>query len=355
MRSSPREGADARQTVPSKRPSEREMSSAKRIAASLPRYLAFVEYDGARFRGFQRQRGLLTVQGSLDEALELFAGGRERGTIESVGSSRTDAGVHATRNSVHFDVARETKNGAREAYDAESVRKGLNFHLHALQRAMKVTECVRVDEMNPTFHARHDAIRRRYRYEILVGERDDGGSIFDREGAWYVRSVERAARGSKPTSSKRFTTCEERLDVDAMRRAASVLTGTHDFSSFRSLGCQASSPVRTISSIDVRERATDWPAPEARGTKQEVSVRVEAPSFLYHQVRLLVGALKAVGAGDLTVDDVRAILDAKDVARAPQMAPAHGLYLTDVGYEVGYASRAPFSRPDDEAHRNPTT
>jgi tRNA pseudouridine38-40 synthase len=129
-----------------------------------------------------------------------------------------------------------------------------------------------------------------------------------------------------------------------MRAAARVLVGTHDFSSFRANGCQSSSPVRTVTRIDVRETPTNWPAPDARGVSQKISVDVAAPSFLYHQVRLIVGALKAVGAGDITVDDVRAILDAKDVAKCPQMAPACGLYLADVHYLDAYAVRPSYAR-----------
>ena len=83
---------------------------------------------------------------------------------------------------------------------------------------------------------------------------------------------------------------------------------------------------------------------QARGVKQRISVRVAAPSFLYHQVRLIVGALKAVGADDLTVDDVQKLLDAKDVSQAPPMAPAYGLYLSDVRYMDDYQTRPSYER-----------
>jgi len=102
--------------------------------------------------------------------------------------------------------------------------------------------------------------------------------------------------------------------------------------------------MRSITSIDVIEEKTEWPAVQARGVKQRIAVRVDAPSFLYHQVRLIVGALKAVGAGDLTVDDVQKLLDAKDVSRAPPMAPACGLYLTDVRYMDDYQTRPSYTR-----------
>ena len=248
-----------------------EMVASKRIAAAVPRYLAFLEYDGARFRGFQRQCGVAaTVQGALDEALTAFTGAR--GAIECVGSSRTDVGVHALRNSAHFDCARTTKDGTTvEPHDGASVRRGVNYHLKKLGAAVRVTECVRVDLVNPKFHARHDAVARRYRYDILVGERDDGGSLFDAERAWYVRAVSKGERGDKVRSARRYQTCDGRLNVDAMRDAAAALTGTHDFSSFRANGCQASSPVRTVTSIDVKERA--------HGVARRGGARDEAKDF----------------------------------------------------------------------------
>ena len=173
--------------------------------------------------------------------------------------------------------------------------------------------------------------------------------MFDAERAWYVRAVNNSERGDKVKSVRRYQTCDGRLNVDAMRDAAAALTGTHDFSSFRANGCQASSPVRTLTSIDVKEELTEWPAAEARGTKQKISIAVAAPSFLYHHVRLLAGALKAVGANDLTVKDVQELLEAKDVARAPQMAPAHGLYLADVAYLENYAVRPAYGARDEDA------
>jgi len=334
-------------------------SASRRVLARLPRYLAFIEYDGNAAHGFQRQANtsLRTVQGALDGALTRFNG--NRGDVECVGSSRTDVGVHALRNSVHFDLSgggsrkKNEESGEGTAHDATTVRNGVNFHLRKMScDFVRVTECVRVDEMNAEFHARHDAVGRRYAYEILVGPRsDEGGSIFDRGRAWYVRTVGEGRRngpklardGELRSLRAGFGTCEKRLDVEAMRMAARALMGTHDFSSFRANGCQASSPVRTVDSIEVFERETEWPASEARGARQRISIAVEAPSFLYHQVRLLVGTLKAVGAGDLSVDDVDALLEAKNVLKAPPMAPACGLYLADVRYLKNYAKRPSFA------------
>ena len=328
------------------------MRASRRVAATLPRYLTFFEYDGSALHGFQRQSdaAVRTVQAALDDALTRFTG--SRGPVTCVGSSRTDAGVHATRNSAHFDVGRAGEDGRTIAYDETSVRRGLNYHLKQLGAAVRVTECVRVDELNPTFHARHDAVSRLYEYKLSVGDRDDGGSLFDHQRAWYVQVIGSSRGEGKPLSRDGkvrtlragFATCEDALRVDAMRRAAEILVGEHDFSSFRANGCQASSPIRSINRIDVVEETTEWPEVQARGVKQRISVRVDAPSFLYHQVRLIVGALKAVGADDLTVDDVQKLLDAKDVSQAPPMAPAYGLYLSDVRYMDDYQTRPSYER-----------
>jgi tRNA pseudouridine38-40 synthase len=165
---------------------------------------------------------------------------------------------------------------------------------------------------------------------------------------------------------------DEPLDVDTMRRAADVLIGAHDFSSFRASGCQAKSATRTVDAIEVVNddaftnafdpeatrlgRAWDddfseveivddeGPLADADAKKNQsakqknavsssVAITARAPSFLYHQVRLMVGTLVAVGVGDMTPADVKALLEKKDVSQAPTMAPACGLYLARVHYD----------------------
>ena len=350
--------------TPEERATHIEMLKSRRAVAQLPRYVAFLEYDGTHTHGFQRQANaaLNTVQGAVDKALAAFTGGRL--DVQCTGSSRTDVGVHALRNAVHFDIARTRDDSdVVEPYGLDNIHHGLNYHLRKLNVPVRVVECVRVDELNPAFHARHDATARTYAYEIIVGK-NKHESLFDRDRAWYLTndgqgrataSVAAAVATTKNAEAERarrlkagFGSCDGALNVDAMRRAARVLVGTHDFSSFRANGCQASSPVRTVTRIEVRETPTYWPAPYARGATQKVSIDVAAPSFLYHQVRLLVGALKAVGAGDINVDDVREILDAKDVSRCPQMAPACGLYLADVEYLDGFAVRPSYAKLDGE-------
>jgi len=331
------------------------MRSSSRSIARAPRYLAWLEYDGAALHGFQRQAdgASPTAQGAFDSALRAFAG--DRADVRSVGSSRTDVGVHALRNAVHFDLLRFASLRERsDAADARRVRLGLNSHLSRINNAVNVVECVRVDDMNPEFHARHDAIERKYAYDIVVGDARRA-SVFDRGRAWYVTRDRRPRFGFVDTVDGRwrmrssrpgFWTCGDALDVGAMRDAAREFVGALDFSSFRAKGCQSTSALRSVTSVEVYETHAMYPSSVSLEVEQRIRVAVAAPSFLYHQVRLIVGALKAVGAGDIAPRDVREILNARDPSLAPQLAPACGLYLTDVSYLPGYASRPPFASVD---------
>lgn len=167
---------------------------------------------------------------------------------------------------------------------------------------------------------------RRYFYRLFSG--NEPLSTFEKDRAWHV---------------------PEKLDLIAMQQACQVLVGCHDFSSFRAAACQAKSPVRTLDELTVTEVASSPYFPS--GLKRELNgetdqgfgsrkghrcfvVTARARSFLYHQVRLLVGVLKSVGVGDLTTIDVEQILKAKDVSAASPMAPACGLYLGHVKYDL---------------------
>jgi len=211
----------------------------------------------------------------------------------------------------------------------------------------------------PDFHARYKALERTYHYRLLSGP--ESTSVFEKSSAWHI---------------------SEDLDIQAMKKACSILVGHHDFSSFRAAGCQANSPMRTLDELTVTEvfpfmffpssiersemelsdgslvysrtLALESSEKESDGScsssgKSETENRKEfgsrlrhhcfvvtarARSFLYHQVRLMVGLLKSVGTGDLTTADVERILNAKTVTAAPPMAPACGLYLANVKYDL---------------------
>jgi tRNA pseudouridine38-40 synthase len=338
-------------------------------APSLPaRYLLRVQYDGTNFHGFQRQAKARTVQGCVEDALSRFVGGKsekvdeaDTGVSRSVGvlthgSSRTDAGVHALDATLHVDLERVSKRKPNQTPKPFTARTVMSAANHFLKRAghadVRVWACVRVDPEK--FHARYSATARTYTYRIKVSSSHKPPGVFEKGKVWHVVR-------------------DEPLDVDTMRRAADMLIGAHDFSSFRASGCQAKSATRTVDAIEVvnDDAFTNAFDPEAtrlgrawdddlseveivddegpladanlakknQSAKQKnavsssVAITARAPSFLYHQVRLMVGTLVAVGVGDMTPADVKALLEKKDVSQAPTMAPACGLYLARVHYD----------------------
>ena len=245
----------------------------------MPRYRLTLEYDGAPFVGWQVQANGLSVQGALEAALLALCGE----PVVAHGAGRTDAGVHASGQVAHVDLPRE--------WDGYKLREALNAHLVPHPVAVLAAEPVADD-----FDARHSAAMRHYLYR-LINRR--APPTLERGRAWHVK---------------------RRLDAGAMREAARVLIGRHDFSTFRDSQCQANSPVRTLTSFDVEQRG------------DLIEMRLSALSFLHRQVRSMVGSLEHVGAGAWTSGDLRDALDAADRRRCGQVAPAHGLYLARVDY-----------------------
>jgi len=245
----------------------------------MPRYRLLVEYDGRPYHGFQAQAALPSVQGSLEAAIKKFCGEALR--VHAAG--RTDTGVHATGQVVHVDLAKD--------WPAETVRNAVNFHLIPEPIAVLAAEVAEGD-----WHSRFSATGRRYRYRILNRM---SPPALDQGRVWHVK---------KP------------LDAAAMHAAAQVLVGHHDFTTFRDLGCQAKSPMKTL---DV---AT------ARRDGEEVILEFASRSFLHRQVRSMTGTLAEVGVGRWTTADVEAALAAKDRKACGPVAPAEGLYLTGVSY-----------------------
>ena len=245
----------------------------------MPRYRLLLEYDGRPYVGWQRQENGLSVQEVLEGAI--FALSSER--VETVAAGRTDAGVHALGQVVHFDLARE--------FPPETVRDALNFHMKPHPVAVREAALAPTD-----FHARFSAKSRSYVYRI-ANRRARLALDFGRK--WWVPAP---------------------LDADAMAEAAKVLVGRHDFTTFRAALCQAQSPVKTLDVLTA-ERAGE-----------DIVISARARSFLHHQVRNMVGTLRLVGEGKWTAADVRSALDARDRAKGGPTAPACGLYLVEVGY-----------------------
>ncbi|KAM0016391.1 putative tRNA pseudouridine(38-40) synthase [Helianthus debilis subsp. tardiflorus] len=333
---------------PDSEPEERETSTTmgQNPRATIQRYLIAIEYFGTRFSGAQQQApNCRTVVGVLQSAFHKFIGQ----PVSIFCSSRTDAGVHALSNVCHVDVERISKRKPGEVlppHEPSVVKKAVNHFLQKNEGDIMITDvrCVAAD-----FHARYKAQERTYFYRLLSGP--EHPSTFEKDRAWHV---------------------PEELDLQAMQKACKALVGLHDFTSFRASGCQAKSPIRNLDELNVIEVLTSpyFPSATERETQNLVGqalsesngglscsnqnraieesnlgfgmrrrhrcfvVTARARSFLYHQVRLLVGALKSVGTGDLTVSDVERILEAKNVTANGPMAPACGLYLAHVKYDL---------------------
>lgn len=245
----------------------------------MPRYKAIVEYDGTGFVGWQRQENGPSVQAVVEQALFHFCG--ERITVFAAG--RTDSGVHALGQVIHFDLERD--------YAADTVMGAINYHARPARVSIRSVELAA-----PDFHARFQAVSRHYRYRIINRR---APLALDRGFAWHVAAP---------------------LDVELMAEGAARLVGKHDFTSFRAARCQALSPVKTLTRLEVSRHG------------DEVNVVAQAPSFLHNQVRILVGALKLVGTGKWSPDDVTAVLEARDRQRGAPTVPPHGLYLVQVDY-----------------------
>ena len=250
----------------------------------MPRYALKIEYHGGPFAGWQAQADQPSVQGAVEAALAKLEPGLDR--IAAAG--RTDAGVHASGQVAHVDMAKE--------WDAFRLSEALNFHLKPHPVAILAAKRVEED-----FHARFSAISRRYLYR-LVQRRAPltmGAGL-----AWRV---------------------SHEVSAEPMREAAKHLLGQHDFTTFRSTMCQAKSPVKTLDRLDVEEIEI----PHGR----EFRFHVEARSFLHNQVRSFVGTLERVGTGAWSPDRVRAALEAADRAACGPVAPPDGLSLVHVGYD----------------------
>jgi tRNA pseudouridine38-40 synthase len=243
------------------------------------RYKLTIEYDGRSFCGWQRQADRLSVQQALEEAIGRFSG--ETPVTQAAG--RTDAGVHALGQVAHFDLERQ--------WDPFKVREALNYHLKPHPVAVLEAKAV-----GPDFEARFSATARSYEYLILNRR---ARPALDDGKVWHV---------------------PVRVEVEPMHRAAQLILGKHDFTTFRAAECQANSPIRTLDMFTVSREG------------EYVAVRAKARSFLHSQVRSMVGSLKLVGEGKWQPEDFRAALDAADRSRCGPLAPPDGLYLTAVGY-----------------------
>ncbi|NKB15825.1 MAG: tRNA pseudouridine(38-40) synthase TruA [Sphingomonadales bacterium] len=245
----------------------------------MTRFALTLEFDGTPFVGLQRQSNGPSVQQNIEDALHRITG--ENATLHSAG--RTDAGVHALGMRSHVDLDKDIA--------AFRLMEALNAHLRP--DPIAVTACEQVPD---DWHARFSCTGRRYLYRIANRR---APLALQRDRAWQVATP---------------------LDAEAMHRAAQVLVGRHDFTTFRSVHCQAADPVKSLDLLDV-ERVGD-----------EVHIHAAARSFLHHQVRSMVGCLKLVGTGTWDAARLAAALAACDRAALGLNAPAQGLYFVEATY-----------------------
>ncbi len=245
----------------------------------MTRFKLTIEYDGRPYVGWQRQNNGPSIQQSLEEAIYAFC----QEEVRVHGSGRTDAGVHALGQVAHVDIVKDAT--------AYRVKEALNAHLKPAPIAV-----LSVDKVADDFDARFSALGRAYRYRI----------VNRRPPLTFMRGL--------------AVHVYQQLDADAMHEAAQMLVGRHDFTSFRASECQAKSPVKTLTRLDVRREG------------EEVLIEAEARSFLHHQIRNFAGTLIRVGIGKWSAADVKRILEARDRRQAGPTAPSDGLYFLSVRY-----------------------
>ncbi len=245
----------------------------------MTRFALTLEFDGTPFFGLQRQAHGPSVQQAVEEAIHATTG--ETVTLHAAG--RTDAGVHALGMRVHVDVAKDIA--------PFRLMEALNHHLRP--NPIAVLDCAVVPD---DWHARFSCVGREYLYRIANRR---APLTLDANRAWQV---------------------PQPLDTEAMHRAAQALVGRHDFTTFRSVHCQAQSPEKTLDLLSVER------------TGQEVHIRAAARSFLHHQVRSMVGCLALVGMGRWREEQVGEALAARDRQALGLNAPSEGLYFVRAVY-----------------------
>ena len=242
-----------------------------------------IEYDGSEYYGFQKQKSTeQTIQGNLENSISKVA----NHSIKTFCSGRTDAGVHAFMQVVHFDT--ESRRSTREWV------RGINSYL---PHDIKVLWSKELDE---TFHARYSATHRSYLYRILNNQTPSA--------LW----------------SKRSLFVPQKLDIRSMRAASKYLIGEHDFSSFRGSGCQSNSPVRTIEEIKITNK------------NNFITFELRANAFLLHMVRIIIGTLLMVGKREIKPVEMKNILNEKDRRIAGKTVSSSGLYFLGPKYPAKY-------------------
>jgi len=260
---------------------------------SLQRWKLTLEYFGAPYKGWQRQPNVPSVQQAVEEAIQKFC----QQEISICVAGRTDAGVHALGQVVHFDLDYTNPDGSPRKLDGYDLMRAINAHL-----TDQTISVIKAEKVAPDFEARFDAINKLYRYRVMNRQ---APVEIDRGRVWHFRHD---------------------LDIEAMREGTKHLLGKHDFSTFRDSECQANSPLKTLDRLDILTHPYD------NHGGIDIHFEVEGLSFLHHQVRNMVGTLMEVGKGRWQPGDIKTALEAKNRTKGGPTAPADGLYLVRIDY-----------------------
>ena len=248
------------------------------------KFALLIEYDGSNLVGWQKQNEGISVQGSLEEAAKNIFNQE----FEIQGSGRTDAGVHALGQVAHINLPKNHKLTTKHPFYLISA-----FNSYLRKSNIRVVSSKHVE---PEFNARFSATKRHYKYRILCRAAPPG---IEKGKVWHSR---------------------KKLNILLMEEGAQHLIGKHDFTSFRTINCQAKSPIRTLDKISLS------------CVGDEIIINVSAKSFLHSQVRIIVGTIYKVGDETLEPNNIKNILEGKDRNLAGPTAPAEGLYLEKVEY-----------------------
>ena len=245
----------------------------------MQRYKIIIEYDGTAFVGWQFQKNGLSIQEVLQKAIYNFS--KEKVVV--TGAGRTDSGVHALGQVVHFDLEKKIEK--------KKFLPALNQHI-----GNKPVTILSIKKEKKSFHARFDAKKRIYQYIIINRQ---SPLALQKNQAWHIR---------------------KKLNTKLMEKGVKLLLGTHDFSTYRSASCGAKSPIKTIKKASVKKNG------------EKIIVKFTSKSFLQQQVRSMVGCIKYLGDGTWNFNDFKKSFNAKNRIKCAPPAPASGLYLRKIIY-----------------------
>ena len=243
-------------------------------------YLIKIEYDGTKFVGWQYQKNGFSIQDKIEKALKRIFNYK----IRINGAGRTDKGVHAFGQFANFFIKKKID-------DEKKFLNSINFFLRK-----NLISIILIKKKNKKFHARHSAKERIYEYQIINRQ---GTLAINKNKAWHVK---------------------KKIDLSLLKKAAKLLEGTHDFSTFRAASCSANSPIKKINLVKIKKK------------DDKISIRFSSRSFLQNQVRSMVGCLKYFSIGKWSYSEFKQAFKSKKRMKCAPPAPACGLYLFNIKY-----------------------